>query len=310
MEADRLRRAGSPSGAPPGELLRALAVLAEPPEPAHARVAEALGLEAPPDGTAYASTFLFGLRPYASVYVGPEGMIGGEARDRIAGFWRAVGRRPPAEPDHLSALLGLYAALLEDVGGAEPAESALLGRGARALLEEHLASWVFVYLDRMRLEPEGFFSRWATLTAEALSAAVEAGGPPASLPVHLREAPALPDPRSAGGGGFVQALLTPVRTGMLLTRGDLVGLAGALGLGARVGERRRVLEHLLAMEAAGALDGLAGFARRAADLHEARAPLLGPVAAYWAGRARDAAALLSSLAQDGATVVESVEPGS
>ena len=39
--------------------------------------------------------------------------MGGLARERIAGFWNAVGLTPPPEPDHLAALLGLYASLTE-----------------------------------------------------------------------------------------------------------------------------------------------------------------------------------------------------
>lgn len=45
---------------------------------------------------------------YASVYLGPDGALGGEGTDRAAGFWRAIGITPPAEPDHLTALLSLY----------------------------------------------------------------------------------------------------------------------------------------------------------------------------------------------------------
>ena len=51
--------------------------------------------------------FVFQLQPYASVYLGAEGMLGGEARDRIAGFWRALGASPPSEPDHLATMLAL-----------------------------------------------------------------------------------------------------------------------------------------------------------------------------------------------------------
>ena len=51
-------------------------------------------------------------------------MLGGEAADRVAGFWRALGREVPGEPDHLSALLGLYAGLAD----AEARESAGAGR--------------------------------------------------------------------------------------------------------------------------------------------------------------------------------------
>ena len=80
---------------PPIELLRALAVLCEPPAPEHARVAEVLGLVQTPDGADFAHTFLFQLHPYASVYLGPEGMLGGEARERVAGLARRGPGAPP-----------------------------------------------------------------------------------------------------------------------------------------------------------------------------------------------------------------------
>jgi hypothetical protein len=77
------------------ELLRALAALAEPPSEAQERVAPALGLAAP-DAAAPTEVFTLQLPPYASVYLGGEGMLGGEARDRVAGFLRALGVTPPA----------------------------------------------------------------------------------------------------------------------------------------------------------------------------------------------------------------------
>src|SRR3954470_18741780 len=95
------------------ELFRALAVFSEPPDRAGvARVAEALGLGETPGASAYTGVFVFQLYPYASVYVGDEGMLGGEARDRVAGFLAALGLEGhPPEPDHLAALLGAYASL-------------------------------------------------------------------------------------------------------------------------------------------------------------------------------------------------------
>ena len=72
----------------PVEVLRGLAVLAEPPSPEHRRLAEALGLSEAPTPAHYADVFLFQLYPYASVHLGPEGMMGGEAGARVAGFWQ------------------------------------------------------------------------------------------------------------------------------------------------------------------------------------------------------------------------------
>src|SRR5947209_19489328 len=109
------------------ELFRALAVLAEPPErPEVARLAELLDLGKPPSASEYTETFVFQLYPYASVYLGAEGMLGGEARDRVAGFLSALGLAPPHEPDPPSTLLATYAQLSapeEDEGGTDEDES-------------------------------------------------------------------------------------------------------------------------------------------------------------------------------------------
>ena len=301
MTSDRVSSA-------PAELFRALAVLAEPPVPGHDRVVRALVLGPAPDGAAYADVFLFQFHPYASVHLGPEGMLGGDARERVAGLWRAVGRTPPAEPDHLSALLALYAALLDEAADAPPAEATMALRSATALLHEHLAPWVPAYLERVAEATSGFYASWAALTAQALTQAL-ASSPLESLPVHLQVAPGLPDPRVEGGAGFSAALLAPVRSGMIVTRGDLGALGRSLGLGLRLGERRFILEHLLAQDAPGVLGGLAEAAAGAQAGHAARRPVLGPVADFWAARAGATTTLLRALAREGAQALALVGEG-
>ncbi len=66
------------------ELLRSLGVLCEPPEAAHVAIAEALCLPGRIDAADHTELFGFQLVPYASVYLGAEGMLGGEAADRVA----------------------------------------------------------------------------------------------------------------------------------------------------------------------------------------------------------------------------------
>ena len=87
------------------ELLRSLGAV--PDSPAAARcVGPALGLD-PVSDAEHTEAFVLNCPPYAGIYLGPQGAIGGEGADRVAGFWRAIGITPPAEPDHLAALLGL-----------------------------------------------------------------------------------------------------------------------------------------------------------------------------------------------------------
>ena len=64
------------------EALRALAVLLEAPRPEHAAIAAALELPAHPTPDEYTSLVVFQAYPYASVYLGAEGMLGGDAVPR------------------------------------------------------------------------------------------------------------------------------------------------------------------------------------------------------------------------------------
>jgi hypothetical protein len=278
------------------ELIRALGVLSEAPGPEHERLAKLLELGGTPDPESYASTFLFQLYPYASVYVGSEGMLGGEARDRVAGAWTALGRAAPPEPDHLGALLGLYAALCEHAEGeSDPAEKALWGASASGFLWEHLLSWTMPYLASFAGIGTPVYEAWARLLAKTLRDEARRRGPPATLPLHLREAPGLPDPREAGATAFVQGLLAPVRSGLIFTRTDLARGAGQIAVGLRMGERRFALEAFFSQAPEGTLQWLAGEARAWIDRHAGWSEGMEPVAGFWSGRARAAGDLLESL---------------
>ena len=279
------------------ELLRALAALAEPPVAEHAMLAEVLGLPPVPDSTTYASVFLMELHPYASVYLGCEGKLGGEARDRVAGFWRALHQEPPDEPDHLSGLLGLAANLAEaEAGESDPAAALLLRSTRAALLWEHLLPWVPTFIQRVGEVGGPFYGPWSALLWEVLQGEVEALGTLKVTPRHLMEATKGSDPRQEGAEAFLTSLLTPVRSGIVLLRSDLARAGDQLGLGLRAGERRFVLKALLGQSPLPVLAWLAGEARRqSADL-AARLTGLGPIREHWVGRSAATADLLSALA--------------
>jgi hypothetical protein len=300
------RESSRAGGEAPTELIRGLAVFAEPPGEEHELLSKLFDFPSCPSASEYSDVFLFQLYPYGSVHLGSEGMLGGEARDRIAGFWSAVGRVPPAEPDHLAALLGLYVELAEAEIELHGAERELSVQSRRALLLEHLAPWVFAFLHRIDELTSGVYSAWASLLGDVLREEVIAATPNGQglMPLHLRVAEAFPDPRVDGAPQFLGAILSPIRSGMIVTRADLARISGELALGLRAGERRYALEHLLAQEPISVLRALAEEAARQGEMHRAREPWLGDVASFMADRAGTTATLLLELAEEGASSLE------
>ncbi len=104
----------------------------------------------------------------------------------------------------------------------------------------------------------------------------------------MRAAPAGIEP---GGDAetFLTGLLSPVRSGMLLTRADLRAAAAELGLGLRQGERRYALRALLGQDADATLGWLEREAVAWAARHEALEACPAAIGGFWAARARAAA---------------------
>ncbi|MGH9874655.1 MAG: TorD/DmsD family molecular chaperone [Pyrinomonadaceae bacterium] len=285
------------------ELFRALAVLAEPQTSKTSGLATALGLGPLPNANEYTELFTFQLYPYASVYLGAEGMLGGEARDRVAGFWRALGQTPPAEPDHLSVMLATYARLIALEEGERDAMQRTSWRSARkAFLWEHLLSWLPAYLGKLLDIAPPFYCNWGELLTKSLLEEAETVGKQEELSRHLSEASGIVDPRDGKVGEFLQSLLTPVRSGMILTRADLTAAARKLRLGRRLGERKFILESLFSQDAAGTLGWLTEEVSTWTRRHRLYREALGKIAIAWEKRAAAAAALLRKLEVAASTV--------
>jgi TorA maturation chaperone TorD len=274
------------------EMFRALGALCEPPDPAHARLAAALGLPPRPGAAAFTDVFVFQLVPYAAPYLSPDGMLGGEAGDRVAGFWRALHLTPPPEPDHLAALLGLYATLAErENAESRPGPAGAWRQARRALLWEHLLTWIPAYAHAMAALPAGFHPAWARLLRSALLSEARELAPPPSPPLHLRDLPELPGP----GPELIRALLAPARSGLIITRNDLMSAAAAAGLGARLGGREFTVRALIDSDPAAMSGWLAGHAAWWAERHRADIALLPGIAGLWLGRAQASLHVLRQL---------------
>ena len=261
------------------ELIRGLGALCERPDRASERIADVLNLPEP-DPVDHTDLFVQQLPPYASVYLDEAGKIGGEARDRIAGFWRAMHLTPPPEPDHLASLFFLWSSISDQaVSERDPERRSLLEHAAMALVREHVASWLAPYLTRVSELSERYRS-WASLVAAVVEDTLVTARGTAALPVHLAV-----EPRSLEGPvDLVAFLLTPIRSGMILTRADLKRAAGESGLAIRVGERAFVLRSLLEQDAGAITEWMADEARRQADLY-ASASVAPAIAAEWSRRA-------------------------
>lgn len=282
------------------DLFRALGVLAELPGPEHARLAGLLRLPTP-SRSEWTEAFVVQLVPHASIYLSADGMLGGEAADRVAGFWRAMRLAVPADPDHVTALLGLYATLL-DAEAAEPddARRVLWREASGALLQEHLLSWLLAYTAALIEIGPPAYAEWAGLLRETLLAeAAELSDPdaPAPLPMHLRDVPAL----SQSVDRFddvMDELLAPARSGMVLTRAHLGRAAQRGGLGLRLGDRRRMLRALFEQDPFATLDRLVEQATEWATRHRAEEAIVGSTATFWADRAAATAERLTQVAKE------------
>jgi TorA maturation chaperone TorD len=281
------------------ELFRALAVLAEAPRAETAGVASALGLGRTPTADEFTAAFVLELPPVASVYVGAEGMLGGEARSRVAGFLTALGLAPPPEPDHLALLLALYARLAELEGeAADDVRRARWRSARRALLWEHLLSWLPAYVAKLSELAAPPYRAWGATLLEALAAEARELGSLEQLPLHLREAPPVADPRASSADEFLRTLLAPVRSGVILTRTDLARAGGETGLAPRAGERRFVLRTLVGQDSEHVLGWLVAEAAAWAAAHGKHAGTFGEVARWWERRAEATAVLLDDLRRE------------
>ncbi len=279
------------------ELFRALAVLAEPPRLETGRLVELLNLGETPTSSEFTDLFVFQLYPYASVYLGEGGMLGGEARDRIAGFWRALGETPPAEPDHLAVMLALYARLADLDREAASNLRATHRHICATFFWEHLASWLPVYLEKLTELAPPSYRAWGGLLLNAVRSEAVQLEQPDRLPLHLRHAPALPSLETDGAVKFLAGLLAPIQSGLVLTRSDLARAARDLDLGLRAGERRFVLQALLDQDTAGTMNWLRDECTAWAERHRKLDELSPAIARFWIDRAAQTADSLGALAR-------------
>lgn len=274
------------------ELLRALGALSLDDPALTAALTRTLGL---PEWSRadHTGIFVLDLPPYASIHLGPEGKLGGEGGDRVAGFWRTLDLDPPPDADHLGLLLALYAELgAASQGCVTTAAAARLDHARAVLLWEYLWSWVPGYLVAVAADPAG--RAWAELTGRALRAEARATPEPPQPPAALRDAPEPLGPECSLEE-LLDGFTAPVRVGFVLTYSDLLRAGAEIGVGVRRGERRFALRSMMEQDPDATLRWSAGHARRWARMHEDQPDHGAGTGRWWAQRAAAAASSLDEM---------------
>jgi hypothetical protein len=143
----------------------------------------------------------------------------------------------------------------------------LLARLEQKVFWEHIMSFVPAYLTAMLACGVEFYAGWASRLAHIVhQRAKEIGGPDA-LPQHLALASPLADAGTPGALENFGALLSPVRSGMILVRDELLDYARAKGLKRHARDRATLLGELIERYRGEFLGRLAGRAAEWADIH-------------------------------------------
>jgi Nitrate reductase delta subunit len=277
------------------ELFRSLGAVVLTPPPANGALCAALDLPIP-TGAEHTDAFVLSAPPHGAIHLGPEGKLGGEGLDRIAGFWRALGLQAPEDADHLGALLMLYAELGEaEQNASEERGRAQLHRARAALFHEHIWSWAPGYLLVVTELGIASVAAWARLTEQALGAEYAELGAAEMLPLALRAAPPGMDAADSLDESL-DALVAPIRSGVVLTYRDLAMCGRQVGVGLRRGERRFALKAMFEQDAAATLSWLGAHARRWSERSAARTT--DEACAWWSQRAAKTARILETLAAE------------
>ncbi|RDH77319.1 hypothetical protein DVS77_18120 [Mycolicibacterium moriokaense] len=280
------------------ELFRSLGAVVLTPPPGNGALCEALDLPSP-TGVEHTDAFVLSAPPHAAIHLGPEGKLGGEGLDRIAGFWRVLGLRPPEDADHLGALLMLYAELGEaEDSVADGPGKASLRRARAALFHEHIWSWAPGYLLSVAGLGIASVTAWARLTEEALRTEYANLGSAEMLPLALRAAPPGMDTADSLDE-TLDALVAPIRSGVILTYRDLAACGHQTGVGLRRGERRFALRAMLEQDAPATLGWLAECAGHQSQRWPSTQDTTNDPCTWWSHRAAGTARVLQTLVADG-----------
>lgn len=214
------------------EILEALAEVVENPDP-HPAILEVLDLDWSRDG--FTELFDFDLPPFASYYLTIGPVLGGEPVGYLRGLLSTYLRPElqPSQPDSLALLLRLLAILVRQQSRDR----------AQVIYHEALSPWLETYGRAIAsFAPLGFRNIGLLLieVCQGLNATMPIALSP---PYLLRTAPEVGEIKD--GDSVLDLLLSPVASGLILPRSELIRITHRNDSGIRPGGRRFTFQSLL-----------------------------------------------------------------
>jgi putative dimethyl sulfoxide reductase chaperone len=251
--------------------------------------------------------FVLNVYPYEGIFRDEEGLLGGRMAETVTARYHEAGYAPDTAasgPDHIGYELGFLAFLC----GAEAdawrdgvMAAAERVRGLqRDFLAQHLLAWLAPLVVTIGEQGQPFYTALGEL---ALGLADEHATALGGLPEAwaLPAAPPLLDAEKTGLKQIAGYLLTPVHSGLYLSRDDISALARAVELPRGFGGRQEMLANLLRAAAQYETVGtLVGELQQIAERWQAAYRAIGdsalaPFATAWAERAGETGRLLAEM---------------
>jgi len=273
----------------------------------------ALPLDADDAAADHHHLFGFNVYPYQSLFLDPAGLLGGHVTERVAQTYRQLGFQPGTgaeSADHIGIELGLLSFLsAAEAKALESGESEVARRSRRrqlAFLDEHLLRWIGPLTLAIVQQDHPFYSALAEvafdLSQEQAADLYSEFGRPQNGEESAWTHPDLLEDDGTGLKEIAEYLLTPIYSGIYLSRDDIGRLARQRGVPRGFGDRQVILLNLLRSaakyEALGeVIDGLEEMAGQweAAYSQMMPSPGVGAPAALWRSRAAATVVLLGQM---------------
>ena len=203
---------------------------------------------------AYQTLFGFNVFPYQSAFLEPSGSLGGEISDAVLHSYAQVGFAVDGNaeaPDHIATELALLAVCSQQTASQWEAGDSKAAHHLRDwqqhFLADHLLRWIAPFAQAVRAEADPFYAELVEMTMALVAyhyADLSDGSAPLQ-PFELQPTPKLLGEEQTGLKEIADYLISPLYSGIFLSRDAIGRLARQADLPRGFGGRRQMLTNLL-----------------------------------------------------------------